>query len=75
MSYSPRHPLRLSSDSSWVLLELPDDMMERRCAKLARFNHGDAANVRLTSREALEVLRTQGLPLPQYAFPCAQAKV
>jgi len=49
--------------------------MERRCAKLTRFNHGDAANVRLTSREALEVLRTQGLPLPQYAFPCAQAKV
>ena len=35
----------------WWLLELPDDIMERRCPKLGRFNHGDPAHVRVTSRK------------------------
>ena len=33
---------------------LPDDIMERRCPKLNRFNHGAAHNVRVTTRKRLK---------------------
>ena len=52
--------------------EIPEDIMERRCPPMKRFNHGAAHHVRVTTRKRLQpyALAVSLLTTHLYAYVC-----